>query len=93
MFEVCTGTLTVIISALSSEHGLHLSWAKTEIVKVSNNTQSTSTPEHLSLIDCNVPTLPRLIAYALCDLVCYQQNLALQQYRHALCDGVVGVSV
>ena len=89
MFEVCTGTLTVIISALSSEHGLHLSWAKTEIVKVSNNTQSASTPEHLSLINSNVPTLPRLIAYTLCGLLLCQQNLTLQQYRD--CVMVLGV--
>ena len=46
-----------IISDFSSEHGLHLNRAKTEIVKVSNSTLSTS--EHLSLVDSTVTTLPQ----------------------------------
>ena len=46
-----------IISDFSSENGLHLNRAKTEIVKVSNSTFST--PEHLPLVDSTVTTLPQ----------------------------------
>ena len=49
----------VIISDFSSEHGLRLNRDKTEIVKVSNSTNSRSIPEHLSLFDSNIPTLPQ----------------------------------
>ena len=54
-----TSVAEAIISDFSSEYGLRLNRAKTEIVKVSNSTQSRSTPEHHSLIDSNVPTLPQ----------------------------------
>ena len=65
----------IIISDFSSGNGLCLNRAKTEIVKVSNSTQSrdllpsifhSSTPMSLHY--------PRLISWAFCGLAHYQQN-------------------